>query len=136
MGDTGSIAGFIVFASHSFFKMDNIVFGVDHPSGMTSLVWFVAVKGGFHVAPDGHSSEWQPIFMSPCLLVYPERSTNDVSLQVYNMLGQNIMTLVNGRVEAGIHSYSFNGSNLASGIYIYRLKAGNKVITKQMVLMK
>ena len=47
-----------------------------------------------------------------------------VTLNVYNIIGQQVANLVNGEVEAGFHSVTFNGSNLPSGTYIYRLQTG------------
>ncbi|MFA6469967.1 MAG: T9SS type A sorting domain-containing protein [Bacteroidota bacterium] len=60
----------------------------------------------------------------------------NVSLKVFNMLGQEVATLVNGFNEAGSHSVSFNGAKLASGVYLYKLQAGNLTETKKMVLTK
>lgn len=59
-----------------------------------------------------------------------------VSLKVYDVLGKEVATLVNGEVEKGNHTVNFNASNLASGLYIYTLKAGSTNITKKMMLMK
>jgi len=60
----------------------------------------------------------------------------DVKLEIYNVLGQRVTTLVNGLTEAGIHSVTWDGSDVASGIYLYHLQAGNFVETKKMVLLK
>jgi Secretion system C-terminal sorting domain len=60
----------------------------------------------------------------------------EVNLTVYNILGEKVMTLANGMLEAGFHSVEFNASNLASGTYIYRLQASNFVETKKMMLIK
>jgi hypothetical protein len=59
-----------------------------------------------------------------------------VSLKVFNMLGQEVASLVDSQKEVGMHSVTFNASDLASGTYIYRLKAGNYVETKKLILMK
>jgi hypothetical protein len=59
-----------------------------------------------------------------------------VQLKVYNVLGQEVATLVDGIVTAGQHSVSFNASNLASGIYLYKIAAGTFVSTRKMVLVK
>lgn len=64
----------------------------------------------------------------------PEAAT--VSLTVYNMLGQRVATLVNDRKSAGFHEVNFDASNMASGSYIYRLEAGEKVMTQRMMLIK
>ncbi len=62
--------------------------------------------------------------------------SGNVNLTIYDMLGREIETLINGHIDAGNHSISFNAKNLSSGIYIYRLKTNNKVISKKMTLLK
>ena len=63
-----------------------------------------------------------------------------VSLKVYNLLGVEVATLVNGRQEAGSYTVPFGINNgtfdLSSGVYFYRLEAGSFVSTKKLVLMK
>lgn len=63
---------------------------------------------------------------------------SEVKLELYDMLGRKLATLVNARQEAGAYLIAFNAQtlNLASGIYFYRLQAGNFVETKKMMLMK
>ncbi len=67
---------------------------------------------------------------------YAISSRQLVILKVYDMLGREVATLVNEEQKAGNYEVEFNGSNLASGIYIYRLKAGNFIATKKMLLIK
>ncbi len=68
--------------------------------------------------------------------------SSQVELIVYNALGQKIRTLMDGKIQAaGTHSINWdgrndNGTKVASGIYMYQIKAGNQVETKKMVLMK
>jgi hypothetical protein len=59
-----------------------------------------------------------------------------VTLEVYNILGQRIATLVNDERAAGYHEVVFNTSSLASGVYFYRLQAGEFVQTKKLVLLR
>ena len=61
---------------------------------------------------------------------------SQVELKIYNVVGQEVATLVNEVQKSGIHSAKFNASNLASGIYFYRLVAGNFTSVKKMVLVK
>ena len=61
---------------------------------------------------------------------------SQVTLKVYNMLGQEVSTLVSERLAPGRYTSRFDGSKLASGVYFYRLTAGTFVQTKQMVLIK
>lgn len=60
----------------------------------------------------------------------------EVTLSVYNILGQRVMTLVNEQKSAGVHNVVFDASNLSSGSYIYRLEAGDNVQSHKMVLIK
>ena len=59
-----------------------------------------------------------------------------VSLKVYNMLGQEVATIMDGFKEKGSYFVEFNASKLASGVYLYKLQAGSFVSTKKMVLVK
>ncbi len=59
-----------------------------------------------------------------------------VSLRIYNVLGENIATLVNAKQSPGNYSVQFNASNLPSGVYFYTLRVGNFVATKKMILLK
>ena len=59
-----------------------------------------------------------------------------VNLTVYNSLGSKITNIVNEYKPAGSYSIQFNGSNLASGIYFYRLESGNRYLVKKFILMK
>ena len=62
--------------------------------------------------------------------------SGEVSLIVYNLLGHEVAKLVNGEIEAGYHKVRWNASNFASGIYFYRLRAGDFVLTRKMLLLK
>ena len=59
-----------------------------------------------------------------------------VKLTVYNITGQRVAILVNERQPAGTHSVQFDASGLASGVYLYRLEAGEFIQTRKMVLMR
>jgi hypothetical protein len=52
------------------------------------------------------------------------------------MLGREVAVLVNERRDAGVHEVKFEGVTLASGVYVYRLQAGNFVSTKTMLILK
>ncbi|MDP3442266.1 MAG: T9SS type A sorting domain-containing protein, partial [Ignavibacteria bacterium] len=59
-----------------------------------------------------------------------------VSLKIYNILGAEVATLVNEIKQPGRYEVKFNGKNLASGVYLYRLQAGNYVTIKKLTLLK
>ena len=58
------------------------------------------------------------------------------TLKVYDMLGNEVATLVDEHREAGRYEVTFDGSNLASGMYLYRLQAGSFIETRKMILIK
>ncbi len=59
-----------------------------------------------------------------------------VTLAVFNTLGQQVATLVQGEKEAGYHEVQLDGSGLSSGVYFYRMTAGDYVSTKKLLLLK
>jgi len=59
-----------------------------------------------------------------------------VTLKVYNLFGEEVTTLVNEQKQAGNYSVKLDGSGLASGIYIYKITAGNFAGTKKLTLIK
>jgi hypothetical protein len=62
---------------------------------------------------------------------------SDVDLRIYDMLGKEVSTLINNhKVKAGNYEISFDASRLSSGVYIYSLKTGAKVISRKMTLLK
>lgn len=64
-------------------------------------------------------------------------AASDVTLSVYNVLGQRVATLINAKqMTAGQHSVGFNATDLSSGLYIYRLQAGTSIQQKSMTLIK
>ncbi|MBE0538761.1 MAG: T9SS type A sorting domain-containing protein, partial [Ignavibacterium sp.] len=60
----------------------------------------------------------------------------NVKLAVYNLLGQEVQTLLNGFKDAGVHTVSFEAKNLNSGIYLYKLEANGLTSVKKMTLIK
>jgi hypothetical protein len=64
-------------------------------------------------------------------------ATSDVTLEVYNMLGQKVATLLqNQKMNAGSHTQTFDASRLASGMYVYRISTPNFVQSRSMMLIK
>lgn len=75
-------------------------------------------------------------FNGKTVISYQLPLTNNVLLVIYDILGREVKTLVNEKQNAGSHQIEFNGSNLSSGIYFYKLEAGNIVQVKKMLLIK
>jgi hypothetical protein len=68
---------------------------------------------------------------------YALPKASDVSIDVFNILGKKVATLVDQRKTAGSHSVQFQASNLSSGVYFYTLRVGGRVLkSKRMLLIK
>jgi len=67
---------------------------------------------------------------------YQLPSNSFTTLKVYDMLGKEVALLVNEEQKTGSYSVQFNAIKLSSGIYFYRLQAGNNFETKRMILLK
>jgi hypothetical protein len=68
-------------------------------------------------------------------------TSDTAQLAIYNLRGQKISTLVNGNIEAGCHTATWNGTDdkgcsVGSGVYFYRFSCGNQVLTRKMILLK
>lgn len=59
-----------------------------------------------------------------------------VRLVIYDILGREVATLVNEIMPAGFHTTRFDASNISSGVYLYRLELGNRIITRKMAVVK
>ena len=82
-------------------------------------------------------SQNHPNPFNPMTVVeYALPKASRVSLVIYNLRGEEIARLVEGEIPAGNHSAIWNASNVSSGIYFYRLQAGDFVQTRKMVLLK
>jgi hypothetical protein len=75
-------------------------------------------------------------FNPSTVISYSLPEASDVSLDIYNLTGQLIANIDDGSRHAGTHNINFDAGHLSSGVYIYRLTAGNMVLTKKMTLIK
>ncbi len=90
------------------------------------------------VKPDEYSLEqnYPNPFNPTTTIQYSLPKDANVKLSIYNLLGQEIKTLVNNYETAGVHKISFDAVNLNSGIYIYKIEAGPFIQMKKMTLLK
>ncbi len=75
-------------------------------------------------------------FNPTTMISYQVPNDGFVTLKIYDMLGREVRTLVNGYKSQGKYSVSFDASNISSGVYFYQLKSGNYTSIKKMVLLK
>jgi hypothetical protein len=75
-------------------------------------------------------------FNPSTVISYTLKSTGNARLLVYDLLGREVVVLVNGVQAAGLHTVSFSAARLTSGVYFYRLENAGTTITKKMMLLK
>ncbi|MEM9667102.1 MAG: T9SS type A sorting domain-containing protein, partial [Bacteroidota bacterium] len=69
-------------------------------------------------------------------ITYQVTETAPVRIAVYDMMGRQVAVLVDGQQAAGTYRVTFDGQNLASGLYLYRLQAGAVTLSRTMTLLK
>jgi len=75
-------------------------------------------------------------FNPTTIIAYAVPEATDVTVKVFNMLGQEVATLASGYHDAGRYEVAFNANDLSAGIYLYTIKAGSVAVTKRMTLLK
>ncbi len=75
-------------------------------------------------------------FNPSTIIGYQLPTTGNVTLKIYDVLGREVETLIDAHQNAGDHSVTFNGDKLASGVYFYKLTAGNYTAVKKFMLLK
>jgi hypothetical protein len=103
-----------------------------------SVAFITAVTSEETVAPASfHLAQNFPNPFNPTTTIrFSTPSAGKVRLTAYNLYGEVVRTLVNGEMAAGDHLATFDGSDLASGVYFCRLEAGELVATQKMILAK
>ena len=96
------------------------------------------ILSGESVTPKKYSLEqnYPNPFNPSTKIKYVVPTESNVNISLYNVLGELISTLINEEMTPGYYEYELNGSNLASGVYIYRLVAGDFIQSKKMVLLR
>lgn len=110
---------------------------IELPFGTDGIQIEVA-ETGLNETPDTYSlnQNYPNPFNPSTSIQFGLPQSSDVTLEVYTMLGQKVATLVNETRNAGYHTVTFDASNLSSGMYIYRIQAGNFSQTKKFTLLK
>ncbi len=127
---TGSVYHYCVVTQNSF----GTLHGPDVlliPSGTTSVSEHEQLPLKFHLYQN-FPNPFNPV----STLRYSLPSETHVTLSVYNVLGQEVSRLIDELQLPGYKSVSFDAGNLSSGVYFYRLRAGNLVDVKKMLLIR
>ena len=124
-GDAGANPLTTVF--HGFGQFTGYVVALDEE---------VSLPGEFTLHPNFPNP-----FNPTTMIAYDLADAADVKLDIYDLMGRNINTVVNQNQSAGRHFVTWNandylGNQVSAGVYLYRLQAGNKIFTRKMILMK
>jgi hypothetical protein len=102
----------------------------------TSVVGIVKDEGPLLPAAFKLIQNYPNPFNPTTIINYSIPKESFVTIKVYDLLGRELTTLVSEEKNAGEYSVKFNGSKLASGVYLYRMQAGNFIQTKKLVLIR
>ena len=141
LSDTSS-GDFIYSPNQDFFGADSFSFSVSDNSlldtGKVSITVNQLTVEDPSFLPDMiYLAQNYPNPFNPSTVIefiLPEKA--EVSLVVYDLLGNKVATLQEGPLDAGNHAISWNGNNSSAGIYVYRLQVGGVTETKKMILLK
>jgi len=120
---SGCMTGWSCGASGTICKMVGVPVGINDPSGNIPSNYSLSQNYPNPFNPTTSISFALPV-------------AGNVELKVYDMLGKEVASLVSGSYTAGTHSVPFDASALASGVYVYKLSAGDFTDSKKMVLIK
>jgi PKD repeat protein len=118
-------AGF--FINDGYALLDSLTFDVVESTG---------VKDGVTIPKTLSLSNYPNPFNPETKIVFNLPKEEDVFLDIYDTRGATIATLVHGKMSKGEHTVAFNGNDLASGVYFYRLQVGGQVLNKKMLLLR
>ena len=82
------------------------------------------------------SQNWPNPFNNCCAIKYSIPKSSQVSLKIFNTLGEELETLVNGEKPIGTYEVNWNAENIPSGVYFYQIKAGDFTQTRKMILLR
>ncbi len=107
------------------------------PTGMATISFVTAVNDASQNPAEFKLSQNYPNPFNPTTRIsYSIPNRSNVVLKIYDILGNEVATLVNGVQNAGSHTINFNAENLASGTYIYRIQTENHIAARKLILLK
>ncbi|GIK59529.1 MAG: hypothetical protein JETCAE03_06600 [Ignavibacteriaceae bacterium] len=118
----------------SITKKDTIDFMITDANGLMMTKTFIFS----YVGPKEFKLEqnYPNPFNPSTVISYQLPVVSNITLKVYDILGSEVITLVNEQQEPGYYEVQFNAANIASGMYVYRLQAGDFISVKKMLLIK
>ena len=121
-GNTMSLASSQIYSAFAF---------IGTPSGVASVPEGQVIPGKFRL-----EQNYPNPFNPSTTIRYELPRASNVRVSVFDMLGREVSVVVNERRDAGVHEVKFDASELASGVYLYRLQAGEFVQTRKLVLLQ
>ncbi|MCH8033327.1 MAG: T9SS type A sorting domain-containing protein [Bacteroidetes bacterium] len=119
-----------------FDKNGQLFFGTSS-QGLFEMDFVVSIEDDPPINKDFYLSQNYPNPFNPTTNIsYSISQRSFVTLKIYDVLGNEITTLINKEMQSGSYEVEFDASNLPSGIYFYQIRAGAFVDTKKLVLMK
>ncbi len=120
-------------------ELNTVVFGTD--TSRFDLIVTQESMDGFADKSNlpnqfGLNQNYPNPFNPTTVISYEVPEQSQVRLDVFDITGRHVATLVNEQINAGQHQITFDASNLSSGVYMYRLQAGSTVMTRQLTLIK
>ncbi len=122
--------------NHSLFLQDGPAVEILHNFGVKDPVTGIVKDNNTIPSVYSLNQNYPNPFNPTTSISYSIPATQLVTLKIYNLLGQEVATLINQEQSAGSYTVTLDASNFSSGIYFYSLKAGNFTSTKKMMLMK
>jgi probable HAF family extracellular repeat protein len=118
--------------------VDNGIDGtIDDTLMLNNLITNVEDRGNLYVPKEYKLEQNYPNPFNPSTIIrFALPKASNVNLEVFNILGERVATLVNREMIAGFHEINFDAAQLSSGIYIYRIIADRFVETKKMILLR
>lgn len=130
------------FGSSVFLDSANIIVGArlngDTDKGAAYISKLYSLTGDTLLTPSYYElyQNYPNPFNPTTTIRYAVKENNNVKLEIFNILGQRIKTIINEYKQAGEYSFVFNAGGLASGVYIYRIESGTYVNSKKMIILK
>ncbi|HDP67746.1 MAG TPA: T9SS type A sorting domain-containing protein, partial [Candidatus Marinimicrobia bacterium] len=128
-------------------KFNNIAFAINNSTTTSMYIEAVQIDKGESISVDIKEGTKLPTvyalrqnypnpFNPTTMIEFDLPKQSDVKLVVYDIMGRKVAELASGKLNAGYHKLNFNAAHLASGVYFYKLQAGDFVSIKKMMLLK
>jgi len=118
-----------IYSNNYHFWSDTFSIYINPPSGIESVEDIIVKEFDL-------KQNYPNPFNPSTTIKFQIPNSNFVTLGIYNLLGQKVATLVNKKLNAGIYTAEWNAAGFASGVYLYRLQAGNYTETKKLILLR